>query len=169
MFIQSPDMTEQLQGMASMAAGELLEAYGVKVERIAVPWVETDEVLYSGVMGFIGERLRGTCLLAAPAATILASAPEQTTPRDWVGELANQLVGRLKSKLLARGVTIALTTPVVLSGVRLQPLPRSSVAPSVFDSPSGRVLVWLEVEVDSEFTLGSIRPLSVAEGDFLSF
>jgi hypothetical protein len=120
-------------------------------------------------MGFVSDPVRGTCLLAASSATVLAAAPAGARPRDWVGELANQLVGRLKSKLMARGVTIGVSTPVVLSGMRLSPLPRGDLAPTVLETSSGRVLVWLEVEVDSSFQLGSERPLPAAEGDLLIF
>src|SRR5215213_868851 len=120
----------QIQELAALAGAELLEAYGVDVVPAKGRWVESDELLYSGVMGFFGETLSGTCLLAAPAATVFASAPKDARPRDWVGELTNQLVGRLKSKLLARGVTIAMTTPVVLSGVRVSPLPRGDMEPA---------------------------------------
>jgi CheY-specific phosphatase CheX len=169
MFVERSDATQRIQAMAASAATELLDAYGVKVADAGSDWAESDEVLFSGVMGFIGDRVRGTCLLAASKSTILATAPRDARPRDWVGELANQLVGRLKSKLMAHGVTIGVSTPVVLSGVRLSPLPRSEVLPSVFETSSGRVLVWLEVEVDPEFTLGSLRPLRAAEGEFLVF
>jgi CheY-specific phosphatase CheX len=169
MFVERSDATQRIQAMAAGAASELLDAYGVKRGETVGVWEETDEVLYSGVMGFVGERVRGTCLLAAPRDTILATAPEDARPRDWVGELANQLVGRLKSKLMQHGVTIAVTTPIVLSGVKVSPLPRSEVLPSVFETPNGRVLVWLEVEVDPEFTLGSLRPLRASEGEFLVF
>jgi CheY-specific phosphatase CheX len=169
MFVERSDATQRIQAMAASAAAELLDAYGVKLSDPVEVWEESDEVLFSGVMGFIGDRVRGTLLLAAPKDTILATAPEDARPRDWVGELANQLVGRLKSKLMAHGVTVALSTPVVLSGVRLSPLPRSEVLPSVFETPTGRILVWLEVEVDPEFTLGSLRPLRAAEGEFLVF
>jgi CheY-specific phosphatase CheX len=169
MFVERSDATQRIQAMAASAATELLDAYGVKLTEAVEGWEESDEVLYSGVMGFIGERVRGTLLLAAPKDTVLATAPEDARPRDWVGELANQLVGRLKSKLMAHGVTVALSTPVVLSGVRLSPLPRSEVLPAVFETASGRVLVWLEVEVDPEFTLGSLRPLRATEGEFLVF
>jgi CheY-specific phosphatase CheX len=169
MFVERSDATQRIQAMAASAASELLDAYGVKLTETVEGWQESDEVVYSGVMGFIGERVRGTLLLAAPKETILATAPEDARPRDWVGELANQLVGRLKSKLMAHGVTVALSTPVVLSGVRLSPLPRSEVLPAVFETTNGRVLVWLEVEVDPEFTLGSLRPLRATEGEFLVF
>ena len=84
-------------------------------------------------------------------------------------ELANQLVGRLKAKLLARGATIALSTPVVLRGVRLSPLPRTDVDPVVFESTSGKVLVWLEVEIETDFQLGEERALKASEGELLVF
>jgi hypothetical protein len=108
-------------------------------------------------------------LLAAPQATVEAAAPPAAGARDWVGELSNQLVGRLKAKLMARGATIALSTPVVLRGVRLSPLPRTDVAPVVFDSPAGRVLVWVEVEIEDDFQLGEERALQASEGELLVF
>jgi hypothetical protein len=80
------------------------------------------------------------------------------------------LVGRLKVKLLQRGVAVTLTTPVVFSGVRLEPLPRSTLAPHVFTAPEGGVLVWLEVEADKSLSLGSEHPHGTGtEGDVLLF
>jgi CheY-specific phosphatase CheX len=169
MFVEQSQVTEAMQAMAAAACVELLHAYGVAATPAADGWVHTDELLFSGVMGFVGSDVRGTCLLAAPLAAVLATGPADARPRDWVGELANQLVGRLKLKLMARGVTIALTTPIVLSGMRLSPLPRGDVQPGVLETKSGRVLVWLEAEVDASFRLGSERPLRAAEGEFLIF
>jgi CheY-specific phosphatase CheX len=169
MFAEQSQVTEAMQAMAAAACVELLQAYGVTATPAADGWVHTDELLFSGVMGFVGSNVRGTCLLAAPLAAVLATAPADARPRDWVGELANQLVGRLKLKLMARGVTIALTTPIVLSGMRLSPLPRGDVQPGVLETKTGRVLVWLETEVDAEFRFGSERPVRAAEGEFLVF
>jgi CheY-specific phosphatase CheX len=145
-----------------------MQAYGVELKPTD-GWTESDEVMFSGVMGFVGDRVRGTCLLAAPQGTVEAAAPRDAGARDWVGELANQLVGRLKAKLMARGATIALSTPVVLRGVRLSPLPRTDVAPVVFESTAGRVLVWLEVEIEDDFQLGEERALKASEGELLVF
>ena len=168
MFVERLETTRAIQAMAGSACTELMEAYGVKLNP-AEGWPETDEVMLSGVMGFVGESVRGTCLLAATQATIEAAAPRGAAARDWVGELANQLVGRLKAKLMARGATIALSTPVVLRGVKLSPLPRTDVAPVVFSSDAGRVLVWLEVEIKNDFQLGEPRPLAASEGELLVF
>ncbi len=168
MFVERSETTRAIQALAGQACVELLQAYSVPLTP-AQGWAESDEVMFSGVMGFVGDRVRGTCLLAAPQGTVQAAAPKDAGARDWVGELANQLVGRLKAKLMARGATIALSTPVVLRGVRLSPLPRTDVDPVVFQSPSGKVLVWLEVEIEDDFQLGEERPLSASEGELLVF
>jgi len=168
MFVERSETTRVIQALAGSACVELMQAYGVQLSP-SQTWAESDEVMFSGVMGFVGDRVRGTCLLAAPQGTVEAAAPKDASARDWVGELANQLVGRLKAKLLARGATIALSTPVVLRGVKLSPLPRTDVAPVVFESAAGKVLVWLEVEIEDGFQLGEERALKASEGELLVF
>jgi CheY-specific phosphatase CheX len=168
MFVERSESTRAIQALAGAACSELMQAYGVEL-RPALGWTESDEVVFSGVMGFVGEYLRGTCLLAAPQSTVQAAAPEGAPARDWAGELTNQLVGRLKAKLMARGASIALSTPVVLRGVKLSPLPRTDVEPVVFESTAGRVLVWLEVEVEADFQFGEERAPEVCEGELLIF
>ncbi|HEX2860477.1 MAG TPA: hypothetical protein VHN79_02510, partial [Lacunisphaera sp.] len=64
---------------------------------------------------------------------------------------------------------IALSTPVVLRGVKVSPLPRTNVEPVVFESKAGRVLVWLEVEVEKDFQLSEERALQASEGELLVF
>ncbi len=168
MFVERAETTRAIQALAGAACVELMQAYGVEL-RPAGGWAESEDLLFSGVMGFVGDSVRGTCLLAAPQAAVEAAAPRAAGARDWVGELANQLVGRLKAKLMARGATIALSTPVVLRGVRLSPLPRTDVDPVVFDSAAGKVLVWLEVEIEDDFELGQERALQATEGELLVF
>jgi CheY-specific phosphatase CheX len=168
MFVEKSEMTRAIQDLAGVACVELLNAYGVTLTP-STSWVESEELMFSGVMGFVGDSVRGTCLLAAPQGTVEAAAPKAAGARDWVGELANQLVGRLKAKLMARGATIALSTPVVLRGVKLSPLPRTDVEPVVFDSKAGKVLVWVEVEIEDDFRLGEERALKASEGELLVF
>ena len=168
MFVERSETTRAIQALAGAACTELMQAYGVQLNP-TLGWGESDEVMFSGVMGFVGDKVRGTCLLAAPQGTVEAAAPKNAGARDWVGELANQLVGRLKAKLMARGATIALSTPVVLRGVRLSPLPRTDVEPVVFESTAGKVLVWLEVEIEDGFLLGEERALKASEGELLVF
>jgi hypothetical protein len=168
MFVETAETTRLIQELASAACVELMLAYGVSLEPVT-GWVESDEPMLCGVMGFVGDNVRGSCLLAATVHAVEAAAPPGAAPRDWVGELANQLVGRLKAKLMQRSATIALSTPVALCGVRVSPLPRTQVEPVVFESPAGKVLVWLEVEIEEGFRLGEQRLLQANEGELLVF
>jgi len=154
-FQENDVISARCSALAAGACVELFDAYGVPLTASAGNWRDSPEQLISGVMGFVGSRVRGTCLLAASPAAVQATCPPEGRMRDWVGELSNQLVGRLKKKLLSRGVEVALTTPIVLTGVRLQPLPRGHVEPCGFESPHGVVLVWVEVEASPSLSMES--------------
>ena len=169
MFVERPELTAELHELARAACIELLRAYGVELTLSPDEWTESDEITLSGVMGFVGPKVRGTCLFAASREVLTAAAPPSAKLRDWVGELANQLVGRIKSKLIARGATISLSTPVVLSGVRWSPLPRTSGRPVLFSADAGILLVWLEAEIDSDFEFQPVTELLANEGEFLVF
>jgi hypothetical protein len=156
--------------LAAEACVELLAAYGVTLTPRPPVWNQSpeDSILF-GIMGFVGDQLRATCLLGMNQGLLEAIRPPGARIRDWLGELSNQLLGRLKMKLTARGLNVALTTPLALSGVRLTPLPRAGVGPMVFTSAQGPVLVWLEMEAEAGVALGPERPSDYAPGEFLVF
>lgn len=171
MFEENDSLGVRVGSLAANACIELFGAYGVELSPAGNRWELSDDPVLSGVMGFVGARLRGTCLLASAAGPLAAACPEGGRVRDWIGELTNQLVGRLKTKLLARGIEVALTTPIILSGARLQPVPRGALLPTVLSSNSGLVLVWIEAEAAGAVEFGSEHPQhpSSGEGDILLF
>jgi hypothetical protein len=169
MSVDRAEVTKEIRKLAAEAGVELFRAYGVELEPAPEGWVETDALLLSGVMGFVEQHVSGTCVLAAPRDALMATAPAEARPRDWVGELTNQLVGRLKAKLMALGLTVGVSTPVVLAGIKLSPLPREDAEPSVYASKDGRILIWLEVEVDPAFVWGEPEAGLAQEGDLLEF
>ena len=93
-------------------------------------------------------------MLVGHDAPILASCPEGGRCRDWIGELTNQLAGRVKAKILGYGVEVQLSTPVGLSGVALRPLPRTELEPASYSAHGGEVVVWVEIDSDPAFSLG---------------
>jgi CheY-specific phosphatase CheX len=170
MFIENESLSVRMGALVASACEELFSAYGVELTATGDRWELSDDPVLSGVMGFVGAQLRGTCLLAGAAETLAATCPEGGRARDWVGELTNQLVGRLKTKLLTRGVEVALTTPIILSGARLQPVPRGPLLPTVFSSKFGFVLVWVESEAAGDLRICSESPQPQrGEGDILMF
>lgn len=170
MSIRTSEIELRIGALGAEACKELFGAYGVGLSPAQKPWGKSDDRLLSGSMGFVGRHVRGTCLLATTEGPLMKSCPTQGKLRDWVGELTNQFVGRLKTKLLGCGVEVFVTTPIVLSGVRIQPLPRGRLEPFVFSSADGELLVWVEVDIDDAFVLGSLHPgRSNVEGEVILF
>jgi CheY-specific phosphatase CheX len=75
---------------------------------------------YAGIIGFGGDS-KGTLAIVAKHEVLQKLYPIQESASaealaDWLGELTNQLLGRLKNLLLRHGLTIALGTPVIARG-----------------------------------------------------
>jgi CheY-specific phosphatase CheX len=162
MFVENYSVQNEVASLAATACVELFMAYGVQLAPMSTNLAETEKPMISSIMGFIGPDIRGTLLLAADYGPLLASRPCEGRLRDWAGELANQIVGQLKSKLLARGTDLALGTPVVLQGLRVQPLPKNEAAPCVFAGGNGMVWVWMEIETANDFVLAAEGPSQTA-------
>lgn len=168
---EDPELARRMLTIAGSACEELFLAYNVALQPVSpVPRLDATPML-CGVIGLIGRGVRSSCMLAGHDALILASCPTGGGSRDWVGELTNQLAGRVKAKLLRLGVEVALSTPVGLSGVALQPLPRGDLVPLCFEARGGQVTVWVETEADDDFTLATYETPSAhhQEGEIVLF
>lgn len=155
--------------LAEDACKSLFEAYGVSLRAIDPHTAIDQNALLSGVIGFSGPSIRGTCILAATSKPIMESNPVGSSPRDWIAELANQLIGRIKNRLLEEGVEVYVTTPVVLRGEHLAPMPRLALLPQLFTTEGGNVFVWIEVETDPDFELAPRCAPAAREGEALLF
>lgn len=170
MLLEDDRLASEIADLTGDCCVELFAAYGVTLNSKPAEFIVSDEVLLSGVIGFVGPTLRGTCLLVGNRSPIELSSPQKQHTRDWVGELTNQLVGRLKRKFLGFGLEVALTTPVVLSGLHLRPMPRGKLTPRVFSTESGSIMIWLEVEAEPGFEFGpAISDSTSVEGEVLMF
>jgi hypothetical protein len=168
--METVDAVKLVDKIAEEACTSLFQAYGVPLE--TVPAVGTAAPALSAVIGFSGPGIRGTCILAASESPIKMSNPIGGSPRVWIAELSNQLVGRIKNKLLAHGAEVYVTTPVVLRGELLAPLDGGGKSPPrAFASEGGNVFVWIDLETEPTLIL-SLTPQPEAaaeEGDALMF
>ena len=142
------EVQQLFEQVASKACEELFGRYGLAVRRAGD---EDDPVspdfLVCSVIGFTGRDLRGTLILALtedlsglsnPVAGIdRGNSPNPMAQRDWVGELSNQLLGRIKLDLLRWGIEISLNLPALLLGRHLAPLPRAQLKPLKFTLAKG--------------------------------
>lgn len=155
----------RIHDMAAEGFCELMADYGITLSpRVGCKMSPNEPVLF-GIIGFVGSGAKATCLLGAEQRLVMASCRAHGLPRDWIAELANQLVGRVKMKLLASNVSVTLTTPLALSGVQLTPLPRLALEPVSFSSVHGAALICLELELEAHFALAAEQPLGVAPGE----
>jgi hypothetical protein len=151
---RNPD-NRPLDDMVFDCCRELFSAYQLDViPRDRADFPATEALALCGVMGFGGKSLRGALVLATTREPLEHTNPGSlTSQRDWVCELANQLMGRVKNRLLAYGVEIHLATPAGLSGDNLCPSPSHLRAPQVFAAADGFVCVWIDCEYSDGFEL----------------
>jgi len=145
-----------LEAVSARACRDLFAQYGVQLRQIGEEEQPVaPDFLVCSVISFSGRDLRGTLVLAMSEELPSKSNPlaKSVATRDWVGELANQLLGQVKLELLRHGIEIYLNLPAVLRGEHLAPLPRKALKPLKFVSPSGAVALWVEVEMSPGFQI----------------
>ncbi|MDD9942496.1 MAG: chemotaxis protein CheX [Myxococcales bacterium] len=131
-------------------------------------------------IGFTSEHVRGVLAIAVderlakdmnPLSTDDSGAENsKANSTDWIGELANQLLGRLKNKLLANGVELALSTPVVVQGthLRLGAVHRRATR-LLFTDAENQAHVWWDAEVDSDLVISESTEEPQSEGEMVLF
>jgi chemotaxis protein CheX len=96
-------------------------------ELAAAASIEDRENLLASAIGLSGSTVRGALVVVArPSFFKLTYPSELGVPRsdddvaDWAGEVANQLLGRIKNRLSTYGLDFTTSTPTVVRGDRLQ-------------------------------------------------
>jgi hypothetical protein len=167
--MRNPD-NSPLDDLVFDCCQELFAAYELAAEaRPRESFPATERLAFCGVMGFGGKLMRGALVLATTKEPL-----EQTNPsgmesqRDWVCELANQLMGRIKNRLLSLGVEIHLATPAGLSGDNLSAAPGKLRAPQVFEAANGFICVWIDCEYVEGFALPTTAASTTSDDPALS-
>jgi CheY-specific phosphatase CheX len=91
--------------------------------------------------------------------------------REWIAELSNQLLGRIKNKLVAHNVMMHMSTPLVLRGELISPVSKTPLLPYTFACDAGAVCVWVDVEIlhGVDLTQVSDAPDMMSEGSGFLF
>lgn len=158
-----------ITGIIDTCSRELFAAYGVELTRVSDPRT-TGELMLCGILGFAGAELRGAIVIAGGETPFVRTNPiAGLSHRAWCSELTNQLVGRIKNDLIARGVEIHLSLPVVLGGSHIAPLPRRELPPLAYRSGDDVLCIWMELEHDPDLVLGEPVHTVADEGSALLF
>ena len=153
----TPENLAVFDEVVRSSAVELFEHYGLPALPAGepeTPQARKAEVAFAAVIGFAGEDARGNLTLAVGEQVLSQTAPE-AKENDWIGELSNQFLGRVKNKLLRYGMVIEVTPPLVVSGksVRLSGLRTSTVRLHTFNTDSGEIRAWFRVQLEEGVTM----------------
>lgn len=166
---------DQIHEMVVDAAGALFSSIGLSSRYVgAVPhrearWSETIAII--GLAGAI----RGSLVVSMPTQLVEECHPTHATSpedlADWIAEIANLLLGRVKSHLLSRGVSIALSTPITLTATAFR-FERFVGTPVVHEFKLGddTMHVAFEAVSDPDVRLMPARAdAAVAAGEVITF
>src|SRR5262245_41188432 len=117
----TPEDVEKLLMQSSFEAGmALFSAYDVDLHPMTGNARDRCKDLnLISIIGFAGRQLSGSLVLGSSEEPLTLSMPRGSTGRGWIAELANQLLGRMKNKVLARGIEFYAMPPAVVSGTHL--------------------------------------------------
>ncbi|MCP4448876.1 MAG: chemotaxis protein CheX [Myxococcales bacterium] len=146
-----------IEAITTTACTALFADYDMEIREASDPGT-TGSVHYCGIIGFTGDRVRGTLLLAMGEEALRLAMPEgaevgDSAHRNWISELSNQLLGRIKNMLLRREAEVYLTMPLALRGEHLSPLPRERSHGLHFESDGGPIRLWVDAEFIDDFIL----------------
>jgi hypothetical protein len=165
---------EQLFTRVAFEAGmALFLAYDVSLEPADLAgYRQMPELTLLSIIGFSGRGICGSLVLGATPEPLQRSNPSQSTDRDWIAELANQLLGRIKNRVMRSGIEFYAMPPSVVSGHHLAPVTSEpDFRPWLFATRGGIVCLWIEVSAEPELELN--QTLLTAdipnEGDVLLF
>lgn len=161
-----------IKGAFESALADLVACYtGVAPQIVAESPHDVNQPV-AAIIGFGDSRLRGSAVLLAEES--VAKDLAETTPLDpidWLGELCNQLVGRLKNKLAIYGILPQMGTPVTVCGRELD-LGAVGMEPIAWRVTwsKGHLQAMLTLEVEAELELvQDVSAASAAEGSLNLF
>jgi hypothetical protein len=155
---------QTLKELYVQACGDLLSAYGLQVnaERFATGTPPRMKSGYVSILNAGGPGIQLLSMLAIDQNLVVVTHPAgranipQVDLEDWCRELNNQLVGRMKNKLLGFGHVIEVGLPVLITGTDVSPVPQpdSQVHAYSVEAEGGQVTCTLTtlVEAELEFT-----------------
>jgi hypothetical protein len=130
----------------------------------------TNETTLATLVRFGEERLWGSSLLVADEDAVAGLGDGSVADlSDWLGELNNQLVGRMKNRLLGCAVSIQVSPPVPVIGFVKD---RRAAAGWEVEWPGGRLTACLGLTIAPGVVLaadGSMSEVALAEGTLCLF
>jgi CheY-specific phosphatase CheX len=181
--------SEVLDEIVSRSAEDLWRDCGLTLPRTraqAIPHIGERHV--AGLVTFSGPRIQGSLALVSTFPVVAKTRPtdldstsrssgsagDRILLRDWVGELTNQLLGRIKNRFCAFGLKFDVAMPIAFSGPALSFAIRKYSKARIFTFGRGNDVIGVAVDISTEPQLASMTPQTdieqaAREGDVILF
>jgi len=167
------DQEDAVRAILVDACLEMLVTCGVRADLIAAGApVAYAENHIASFIGFTGS-VRGSLVIAASSSVFDETYPR--VPRsalplspadrlDWAGEIANQILGRMKRRFCERGVDFDVSSPAAVNGRHIagRSEEKQGVFELAFDVGNGTVTVCLDIVVPEDGIIFSPRAEPIA-------
>ncbi|MCX6130928.1 MAG: chemotaxis protein CheX [Proteobacteria bacterium] len=141
---------------------------------------DTIQVSFASVLGYSGDLIKGSLVVSCEKQLLDKSHPnlamgmpvDESDLLDWVGEMTNQLLGRIKNKISGIGIKFSMSTPTTVTGKSMQIKPDKDgfTIANTYSGPYGDLAIQLLMIADPEVKFESIKSVNVAsEGDAMLF
>jgi hypothetical protein len=165
----------KVHDLVVVAASGVFTSCGIAAAYVGtVPYRDTRWAETISIIGLGGPKLRGSLVLSIPGPLLAQSNPVGGTQpaelADWLGELANLLLGKIKSRLLSHDVLVELSTPLTISATDLRF--EFASPPVVYEFRAGGVPLHVVFESIAERAVRLIpRPdvVVMEPGDIVTF
>jgi hypothetical protein len=152
------------------AFAELFSAYGLTPHRHREGGGDAARFAYASVLGAAGKGIRLSSTLSLDREVLVRTHPcrgrvIESDVQDWCCELNNQLVGRLKNKLLRLGCDVTTGLPVLIMGAGMvaQGAADQNFRQIFYSSRYGCIAVAVSLMLAPELTLDARQ--AGAEGE----
>lgn len=154
-----------VEALARASADDLFSVLGLEVVSTGAD-VAPGEMM--ALVAFVHPKLKGCFLLEVSRSVF--SARQSASHSEGLGEVANQLMGRLKNRLLVYGVEVNASLPVLVQGKHLEPILPGDAAPLTWAFTTGQATLWLQVSLAGELVEGPATAIeSLGEGTGVLF
>lgn len=172
-----PDTRTSLDTMIQGSAVDLFHSCGLAVAPVERSQQRSEQIQtpeLGGMISFVGRGFTGTLTVGVTPAVFALIKQDPTRPysgRDWVREMTNQLLGRIKSRLLQFHVTLQSGLPTVMGrdAIERQRARGGLFATYIFRTLRGDVIVTLSGEIDPGVFVYTGVTNVATEGDVILF
>lgn len=166
-----------LDSLVQGSAVDLFHSCGIAVAPVERCLLRPEQLRchdLSAMIGFTARSFTGTLTVSMPVETfglVKQADGRQYSGRDWVREIANQLCGRIKNRLLQFQVVLSTGLPATMSRDSFEQLRTGSpfFSPYLFRTLRGEIIVTIGGKIDHSVFVYSGGVNLPTEGDVILF